>query len=229
MKRRLIILLAIGLTAGVLSWLFQQRLPLAFWITQELRLRQWVTDFPTQSLVIGFVVFVAASLVPGTVGKSVVYGWLFGFWTALLIVNVGLTLGALIVFLAIRYAFGEAVHRRFRTLIERVDEALLRDGPLYLVGLRLMYAPYTLTNYVAGGTAVSTRTFWWTTQLGILPGNIVFVLAGTQLPSLRQLVRDGVWSLIDLPLLVALSLCVLIPVSLRWCLRKRDSHSWIAK
>ncbi len=215
-RRRLVILLAFALTLLVVWWVSRQQLTLDSLIAQEARLRRLVLNYPVRSLILGFAIYLAASLVPGTTGKSVVYGWLFGFWWGLAIVNVALTAAALISFFAIRYIFQEAVHRKLGPVIGRVDEALRRDGPSYLVTLRLVHAPYTLTNYVAGATAVRSRTFWWTTQLGLLPGNVVFVLAGAQLPSLQQLARDGPWTLVNLPLLVALSLIALIPIAVRW-------------
>jgi len=219
-RRRLVILLAFAMTVGVVWWVFRHELTLDFMITQEARLRRLVTEYPIRSLLVGFIAYVAASLVPGTTGKSVVYGWLFGFWWALVIVNVALTIAAMISFFAIRYVFQEAVHRKFGFMIGRADEALRRDGPSYLVTLRLVHAPYTLTNYVVGATAVHSRTFWWTTQLGLLPGNVVFVLAGAQLPSLQQLARDGPWTLINVPLLVTLSLIALLPIIVRWLINR---------
>ena len=91
------------------------------------------------------------------------------------------------------------------------------DGALYLLTLRLAHAPFSIMNYAAGaGTDVSFRTFWWTTQLGLLPGNIVFVFAGTRLPSLEALVRRGPLSLLDGPMIIALAATVFLP----WLARK---------
>lgn len=204
-----------ALAIGVGCWVFGQEITLDRLVRRESALRQLVHDLPVLSLAIGFLLYVAASLVPGTTGKSIVCGWLFGFWAALLIVNVALTLAAWIAFLAVRYVFYDFIHRRLSSWIRRVDDALRRDGPIYLVTLRLLHAPYSLTNYAVGATAVRARTFWWTTQLGLLPGNIAFVLAGSQLPTLAQLTEQGPWSLVNVPLLVGLSLIALLPVAVR--------------
>ena len=182
---------------------------------QETRLRQAVQDHPLLSWTVGLVVYALVSLIPGTGGKALVWGWLFGFLPGLVIVNLGLTSAAIVSFLVVRHFFQAAVHRRFGRLSRRIDQTLDREGGLYLLTLRLLHVPYTITNYAAGATTVRLRTFWWTTQLGMLPGNVVFVLSGSQIPSLKQLLQEGVWRLIDWPLLLALSLATLAPIAIR--------------
>lgn len=192
---------------------------------QDERLRDAVAQFPVASWLAGLAIYVIVSLVPGTGGKAMVFGWLFGFLPALIIVNLGLTAAALISFTVVRYVFQSAAHRRFGYLIRRIDDALSREGALYLLTLRLLHMPYTVTNYAAGATTVQSRTFWWTTQMGMLPGNVVFVLAGSRVPSLHQLVREGPIGLINVPLLLSLSLAALAPVFLRSAVRKWRSTS----
>lgn len=188
-------------------------------IARESGLRRLVADWPVASFGVGFCVYFLASLVPGTTGKAVVYGWLFGFWSALVIVSVALALAAVLVCLVVRVLFQDMVHQRFESWIVRLNNGLDREGALYLVSLRLMHAPYSLTNYAAGATRVRLRTLGWTTLLGMLPGNIAFVLAGTQIPTLQTVVDRGPWSLIDVRLFAALSLLVLVPLAARWLVR----------
>lgn len=223
MKRRLIAVSVFLLTLGLLYAAFQYFVSLEQLIAYENRLRELVNRFPAISLVSGLIVYIAMSLIPGTGGKAFVAGWLFGFWGGLLIVNVGLTIAAIITFFAVRYLFQDLVHQRFPRLIHRVDQALRKDGPFYLLTVRLLHAPYTLTNYVSGATTVEARTFWWTTQLGLLPGSVVFALAGSQLPTLKELVTRHPLQLVSLPLLVAVSLLALLPIGFRWLLRRYAS------
>lgn len=218
LRRWMLLLLLVVLGAG--WWFFWDRLSLEALFQQESRLRELVETFPITSFIVGMIVYTAASLVPGTGGKAIVFGWLFGFWRGLFIVNVSLSVAAVIAFLTVRYFFYDWVHRRLPRVVTRVDKALQRDGAFYLLMLRLVHAPYTLTNYAAGATDVRTRTFWWTTQLGMLPGNIAVVLTGSQLPTLKQVAREGVWSLIDLPLWIAVTMTALIPVAVRWFIRR---------
>lgn len=216
MKRRLLVLLLLVLAVGILYAVYRRYGTVEQLIDQEHRLRAYVNDFPLTSVGIGFVLYVVGSLVPGTFGKAIIYGWLFGFWLGLLVVNLGLTIAAVLTFWAIRYIFQEFAHARLGKLIRRVDGALHERGPLYLLSVRLVGAPYSLTNWVAGATTAPTWTFLWTTQLGILPGNVALVLAGARLPSLGEMSGQSVWSVIDIPLLLALSFAALVPVGVRW-------------
>ncbi len=61
---------------------------------QEQRLRATVKAHGVASWLVGLAVYVVVSLVPGTGGKAMVFGWLFGFLPALAIVNLGLTAAA---------------------------------------------------------------------------------------------------------------------------------------
>lgn len=220
MLPRILVLVALGLAVGAFYWTFSDYLTLDRLVEQESRLREFVNDSLWLALLAGFVLYVATSLVPGTAGKAVVYGWLFGFWFGMLIVNVALTIAAVITFLAIRFVFQELAHERLGPLIGRLDNALSQHGAIYLLTLRLLHAPYSLTNYVAGATTVRTRTFWWTTQVGMLPGNAALVLAGSQLPSLSELAREGVWGVVSLPLLLGLSATAVIPIAVRAAFRR---------
>jgi uncharacterized membrane protein YdjX (TVP38/TMEM64 family) len=66
---------------------------------------------------------------------------------------------------------------------------------------------------------VSARTFWWTTQVGLLPGTTIFVLAGTRVPSLEVIAADGFMSLLDPVLIAALVATPLLPLLLRMAVR----------
>lgn len=220
MKRRLIALSIFLVTLGLLYAVFHYFVSFEEMAAYEVRLREYVERYPVLSLVAGLVLYVLMSLIPGTGGKAIVAGWLFGFWAGLVVVNVGLTIAALITFYAVRYVFQDLVHQRFSGLIRRVDRALQEDGPLYLLTLRLLHAPYSLTNYASGATMVDARTFWWTTQIGMLPGSIVFVLAGSQLPTLEEVIGRHPLQLVNVPMLVAVTLVALLPVGIRWLLRK---------
>ena len=218
MRRFLALLLLILVAAAVGWWFYGDDVTWKSLLEQEQALRTAVQEHPVVSLAIGFVVYVMTSLIPGTTGKAILYGWLFGFWAALFIVSLALTIAAVISFLLGRYLLREYVVRRFAGWIDRVDNAVTREGPFYLITLRLLHAPYTLINYSSGATAMTTWTFSWTTLVGMLPGNLVFVLAGSRLPTLKHLTEKGIWSLVDLRLFAVLSVMALLPVVSRWLL-----------
>ncbi|GAA5504706.1 TVP38/TMEM64 family protein [Novipirellula caenicola] len=214
-------LVVVLLLIVVIGWLgFGDKLSLDPIFEREDALRSYVQQHPIWSPISGFAIYLALSLVPGTPGKSIVYGWLFGFWIGLVISSTALTIAAVINFLIVRYLLRSVVEAKLSKIIEAIDRAISRNGGSYLLSLRLVHAPYSLVNYASGATAVPVTTFAWTTWVGMLPGTIVFVLAGSQLPTLRTMAQQGVWSIVDLKLLGLLSLFALLPIGTRWALRR---------
>ncbi|TWU43492.1 SNARE associated Golgi protein [Novipirellula aureliae] len=221
-----VILLIVLLASVTLGWWMYRDVVSWEWIAaQESRFHASVAEHPIVSFVYGFFVYVALSLVPGTTGKSIVYGWLYGFWLALLIASTALTIAAVISLMAIRFLFRDFVEAKLAPWCRLIDDAVMRNGPTWLVTIRLLHAPYTLTNYASGATAIPVTTFAWTTQLGMLPGTIAFVLAGSSIPSLRTISEQGIWGVVDVQLLMLLSLLAFLPFFGRWVRRRhRDSH-----
>ena len=217
--RRLIVGAGFVALLGIAGFLLREHTSLDALVQRETQLRDTITAHPIQSWLIGFGVYFLASLVPLTGGKSAVFGWLFGFLPAVIMIDGALTLAALVTFLVSRYLIRDAVESRFAVHVERLNHHLERDGPFYLLSLRMAHAPYTFINYVSGALRVPTRTFWWTTQLGLLPGTMVFAFAGSRLPTLRELTEHGAMRLLDPWLLVALVLTGVLPVVIRVVLR----------
>jgi uncharacterized membrane protein YdjX (TVP38/TMEM64 family) len=203
MARRVIILV---LFVGVLVALYvasRQYPLLETMIDKEAALREALAAHPLVGFGIGFALYSVVSLVPGTTGKALVAGWLYGFWVGLLMVNVGLTLAALVSFGISRYLLHDYVTSRLGSRLARVNDALAREGPTYLFAARVLHTPFCVTNYVMGVTRLRLRGFWWATQLGILPGNLVFVYAGSQVPTLDELSTHGLMPLLSPGLIVA--------------------------
>ena len=195
-------------------------------VHQEWHLRRLIAEHPGVAWVLGFFFYLLLSLVPGTRGKAVVCGWLFGFWPALVIVNGALTLAALAGFLLSRHFFHDAIASRYPIRLEQVNRELQTRGAYYVLLLRLVPVSFSLTNYVFGATKVEPRTYWWATQLGLLPGNLIFVNAGARLPDLSQVITHGwsiLWSWETTGSLVLLSLfTLLVPTLLRVTASRRS-------
>ncbi|WP_442511470.1 TVP38/TMEM64 family protein [Novipirellula sp. SH528] len=212
------------LIAVVGWWTWGDQVSLDPILEREDEFRTYVRHHPLWAPVVGFAAYLALSLVPGTTGKSIIYGWLFGFWLALFISSMALTVAAVISFLVVRYFLREIVEAKLSKVINAIDRAISRNGGSYLLSLRLVHAPYTLINYASGATKIPVTTFAWTTLVGMLPGTAVFVLAGAQLPTLRTMAEEGIWSMINVKLMVLLSLFAVVPIVTRW-VRRRFPHS----
>ncbi|MCA9122052.1 MAG: TVP38/TMEM64 family protein [Planctomycetaceae bacterium] len=220
MKRKLTAFLLFVVAGCLLAWLFEHWLSLDHLIANELWLRQQVKEHPLRTYLIGFAIYVAASLIPGTAGKSIVYGWIFGLAAGLLIVTLALTIAATFSFCFSRYVLCEAIHRRLGHYVTHIDRALERDGASYLFAMRLIHVPYTLTNYAMGATTIPVHSFIWATLFGLLPGSLVMVYAGSQLPTLETLAEQGILGVVSPQLFIAGTLLAISPIAIRYLLRR---------
>ncbi len=205
-----------------------QSADLGWLVAREASLRQSIAAHPLRSWLLGLALYFVLSLAPGSAGKSVVCGWFFGWLPAVVMVNLSLTLAAMTTFLASRFLLRDMIRSRFGHFLERLDNHLQRDTAGYLLMLRLAHVPFTAVNYTLGAATNSRPlTFWWTTQLGLLPSTMVFVFAGSRLPTLASVARGGVWAVMDPWLIAVLVLTAAAPLgwrlASRWGAGKRDS------
>ena len=215
-KRRLFVFAIAAILLATLTWYVNNYVSLEEMADQESRIRDYISLNPWRSFVVGFGIYSGLALVPGTGGKAIVYGWLFGFWQALTIVTVGLTLAAMAIFSLSRYLFQESIERRYPIFLSLMNKHIEKEGAFYLLTLRMAHAPYSIVNPVSGASRVRTWTFFWTTVVGLLPANAIWVYVGIRLPSLRELASSGPDAFIDLPLIGALVVCATLPLLIRW-------------
>jgi uncharacterized membrane protein YdjX (TVP38/TMEM64 family) len=126
---------------------------------------------------------VALSL-PGATFLTVAGGFLFGIVIGAAAAVVGATLGATLIFLVARTALGEPLLRLAGPRANQLAKEFRDDAFSYLLFLRLVPAfPFFLVNLVPAFAGVRLAPFVTATALGIIPGAIVFALAGTGLDS----------------------------------------------
>lgn len=183
MDRRLRVGLAI---AAVLAIVVLGRvLPLATWAAGAAEQARGAGGFG----IVSFNVLYALAtvlLLPGS-PLTVAAGAAWGPWWGLAAVWPGATIGALGAFLLGRTLLrrrAEAViaeDRRWRAL----DHALAAQGGRLVFLLRLSPVfPFNLLNLGLGATPVAPWTYTWTTAVGILPGTLLYVMAGAALGDL---------------------------------------------
>lgn len=215
-KRKLLIFTIAAVLLVALGWYVNNYISLQEMAEQESRIRAYISRYPWQSFFVGFGIYAVLALVPGTGGKAIVYGWLFGFWQAVTIVTIGLTLGAMTIFSLSRYLFQESIERRYTNFVAMMNKHLEKEGAYYLLALRMAHVPYSIVNPVSGASRIRTWTFFWTTAIGLLPANTIWVYVGVRLPSLHELASSGPGSLVDLPLILAMVACAVLPHLVRW-------------
>ena len=169
---------------------------------------------PLQSAALFFTLYVLVTTLslPGAALLTLLGGALFGLWPGIVLVSFAATLGATLAMLVSRYLLRDWVQRRFAGPMRTVNDGVARDGAYYLFALRLMpLFPFFVVNLLAGLTSIRVRRYWWVSQLGMLPGAVVYLNAGHQLgqiASLRDILSPGV--------VFAFTLLGLLPLITRW-------------
>ncbi|MFH1303035.1 MAG: TVP38/TMEM64 family protein [Planctomycetota bacterium] len=234
-KGRVFLLVGLLLTFGLVYWQFGDLLSLKEIAARESSFRDYQLENPWIVYGLAFVAYVvvAGLSLPGAAGMTLLLGWLFGFGRGVLVVSFASTAGASIAFLMSRYLMRDAIQNRFGTRLQSFNAALAREGALYLFSLRLIPAvPFFVINVVMGLTPLRLRTFWWVSQLGMLPGTAAYVYAGASVPSLQFIVERGVSSIVSPRLLIAFVVLGLFPLIAKYSytfIRKKVGHKDSAK
>lgn len=192
--RKLLILIIVAATAGGLAWQFGNYLKLDYLATQESQLRAFQQQYPVLVFGVAFLIYVLVTglSLPGAAPLTLLYGWYFGFGPTLILVSFASTAGATISFLTSRYLLRGSLEHKFGDRLQTFNQHLESEGAFYLFTLRLIpVVPFFVINLVMGLTQLPTRTYWWVSQLGMLPGTAVYVYAGSSVPNLGQLADQG--------------------------------------
>ena len=218
-RTRLLLALVMGSLIGTFFALDLGRyLTLDALQAQQAAVAQWVdSHFVSASLlfVLIYVLSTALSL-PGasllTLGGSAVFGVAWG----LLLVSFASTIGATLAFLSARFLLRDWVEQRFGDKLATFQSGMAKEGAFYLLSLRLIpIFPFFLVNLLMGLTPIRVSTYYWVSQLGMLPGTFVYVLAGSEL---GQLTSTG--NILSPGLMVALTLLGLMP----WLVKKLTTY-----
>ena len=145
---------------------------------------------PLAVLAAYFIAYVAITGVslPGAAIMTLAGGAVFGLLWGTVVVSFASTLGATIAFIVSRYILREGIQRRYGDRLKAINAGIERDGAFYLFTMRLVPAfPFFIINLVMGLTPMRILTFAFVSQIGMLPGTIVYVNAGTQLARIESL------------------------------------------
>ncbi len=216
--QKVLVLAAVIAVIGFTYAIYGDELSLTSLSEKEEFFRQYQQEHPVLVHAVALLVYVVVTglSLPGAAALTLLMGWLFGFWDALILVSFASTAGATISFLLSRYLLHEWIQNRFAKQLAGFNNALEREGAFYLFTLRLIPAvPFFLINVVMGLTRMRVWTFWWVSQVGMLAGTGVFVYAGAQLPSLQQLAENGIGSVLSPQLIVAFVLLGIFPIAVK--------------
>ena len=160
-----------------------------------------------------FIIYVLTTSLslPGASPLGVVGGALFGFWVATLVVSFASTIGATLACFMSRFLLRDWVQSKFSDKIAKVNEGIEKEGAFYLFTLRLIpLFPFWMINLVMGLTKMPLLKFYWVSQIGMLPGTMVFVNAGKELAKIESV--KGIFSP---SLIISFALIGIFPIAVK--------------
>jgi uncharacterized membrane protein YdjX (TVP38/TMEM64 family) len=119
---------------------------------------------------------------PTGIFLALVGGFLFSQPWSTLYVTVGSTLGSVVVFLAVKTAFGVSLQKKAAPFMEKMEKEFRKNEVSYLLFLRLVpFFPFFVINVAPAMFGVSLWTFFWTTFIGTIPSSVIFAQMGSGL------------------------------------------------
>jgi len=212
MKKLSKIFLLLGLACLVFvlyksGWL--QQLTFENLKSRQGELQAWTGQHFLKAVVLYFLVYVGvtALALPGAAIMTLAGGAIFGLVYGTIIVSFASTCGATLCFLGSRFFLRDWVSQKFRSSFEKIHQGVEKEGAFYLFTLRLIpLVPFFVINLTFGLTRMKAGTFALVSQLGMLPGTLAYVNAGTQLSQISS--PSGILSL---PVILSFVLLGFIP------------------
>lgn len=182
--------MVIGLVAAFRIFNLQDYLSLTYIRESQAKFEHLYSEHRVGAIAsfMAFYVLVTSLSLPGAAVMTIAGGALFGLYAGTVIVSFASAIGATIACLASRFVLRDWIQKKFADKLKTVNQGIDREGAFYLFTLRLTPVfPFWLINLVMGLTKMPLRTFYWVSQIGMLPGTIVFVNAGRELGRINSL------------------------------------------
>ncbi len=151
---------------------------------EHLKWQMYVEEHPLLAGVyfIGIYIVSVLLVIPDSTVLTLLAGFLFPIPLAIIYVCFAETLGGTLFFLAARMAFMETLGDKHKSRLSGMRKKFHAEEIYYLLFLRFSHLiPFWLINLAAGLFHVKTRTFIWTTVVGVLPLTYFLVLGGSSL------------------------------------------------
>ena len=175
-----VVLVIAGLVLGYALGL-QNYLSLTFLAEQREALRAYVDANFLWSALLFLVVYILAVAFsfPAASVLTIFGGFLFGWLIGGALVAVGATIGASILFLATRSAFGGFLRHRVDGVVKKMADGFRENAFGYLFVIRLAPVfPFFVVNIAAALFDISLGRFFTATLFGILPGTFAYAYLG---------------------------------------------------
>ena len=112
-------------------------------------------------------------------------GFIFGKWIGSLIVLIGLSIGATLLYLFANYFFKNLIKEKFLIKFQNLEEKFKKSEFIYLLIYRFIGGiPFAISNVLPCIFNVKTKNFFWATFIGILPQIFLICSLGSGLQKL---------------------------------------------
>lgn len=213
LKKIVILIVIVGLIVAVKVFGIDQYLTLSYLKGSVDSLKSLYANHSLMVITVYFVIYVLTTSLslPGASPLGIAGGALFGFWTATIVVSFASTIGATLACLVSRFLLRDWIQNKFGDRVKKVNEGIEKEGAFYLFTLRLIpIFPFWLINLAMGLTKMSLVKFYWVSQIGMLPGTMVFVNAGKELAKI-----ESVKGILSPSLIISFALIGIFPIAVK--------------
>ena len=210
MKKAFLLAIIVGLI--VIYFLFDlgQYLDLDYFALQQEKIQAYRDSFPIRTAAIFFVLYILVTglSLPGAAIATLIGGAIFGLLWGTVLVSFASVIGASCAFLISRHILRDTIQNRYGERLRTINKGIEKDGAVYLFTLRMVpIFPFFVINLVMGLTPMRLATYFVISQIGMLPGTVVYVNAGTQLAKI-----DSISSILSPALIASFVLLGIFPL-----------------
>lgn len=156
-------------------------------------------------------VAVTALSLPGSLVLALAAGALLGFWGGLVLTSFANSIGATLACIVARYLFRDWARRKLSAWMHKMDSGVRWEGAFYLFTMHLNpVIPFFLINVGMALTSMRIVTFYWVSQVSMLPIAAVIVNAGRQLGEISS-TRD----IFSAELIISFLILAIFPLAMK--------------
>jgi uncharacterized membrane protein YdjX (TVP38/TMEM64 family) len=145
---------------------------------------------PFLFMAVFFIIYVLTSALslPFATLLTLSAGAIFGFTRGFILISFASTIGATFAFLMARYFFKSYFEKKFPEKSQKIQENFEQNGSSYLLSMRLVpIFPFYIVNILFGLTRIEVKKFFLYSQIGMIPGTLIYVNAGKNLGSIEKI------------------------------------------
>lgn len=189
--KKIVIILLLVLIIVIFKYFHLSRfLSLSYLKQSQQRFMSIYSRHKVLTILVYMIMYIAVTTLslPGAAALTLAGGALFGFWVGTIAVSFASTIGATLACFVSRFLLRDWVQKRFSDKLSLINQGVQKEGAFYLFTLRLIPVfPFFVINLAMGITPMPLVKFYWVSQIGMIPGTMVYVNAGKELAKITSL------------------------------------------